>query len=375
MPSADAHGAYAAAGVDYDVLDPGKRLAQEAARRTADCLSRHELSEVGGSRGESAYVIDAGDHYLATLTEGLGTKSLVADAMRPITGRTHYDQIAHDTVATILNDLATVGAAPVSVSAYWATGDSNWFADQARVADLVHGWSTACLAAGAAWGGGETQAIGGIVQPGSIALAGAAIGIIRPKSHLLHGDRIEAGDAILIVPATGIHANGLTLARGLAERLPRGYATPVPGDPAARGYGEVLLDPQPLYGPLVEALLSAGVPLHYAAHITGHGWRKLMRAERELTYRIGSLPPVPPILAFLQRELGMSDAEAYGTFNMGAGYALYLPARAVSAAHVVAGQLNPSFELLHAGDVEVGPKQVVIESLDITYQAETLRVR
>jgi phosphoribosylformylglycinamidine cyclo-ligase len=376
--SSGAHGhgdAYARAGVDYGVLDPGKRLAQEAARSTADQLARHEFSEVAGTRGESAYVVDVGPFYLATLTEGLGTKNLVADAVRPLSGRTHYDQVARDTIATILNDLATVGAAPVSVTAYWGTGDSEWFADRERLADLARGWADACREAGAAWGGGETQALAGIIHPGVIDLAGAAVGIIRPKGRLLHGDRLEPGDAILLAPSSGIHANGLTLARTVAGQLTEGYATPVPGDLLGRKYGEALLEPSPLYGPLVEALQDAGVDLHYAAHVTGHGWRKLMRAERDLTYRIRALPAVPPVLAMLGHALEMSAAEAYGTFNMGAGFALFLPAEQVEQAQQVAARLPSPLALLHAGVVEPGPKRVILEPLDVTYEAASLQLR
>ena len=76
---------------------------------------------MAASRGESAYVIDCGDFYLASITECLGTKALVADAMRAITGRTYYDRIAQDTLAMAINDLITVGATPISVHAYWAT--------------------------------------------------------------------------------------------------------------------------------------------------------------------------------------------------------------------------------------------------------------
>ena len=370
------HGdAYARAGVDYSVLDPGKRLAQDAARSTADQLARHEFSEVAGTRGESAYVVDVGPFYLATLTEGLGTKNLVADAVRPLTGRTYYEQIARDTIATILNDLAAAGAAPVTVSAYWGTGDSDWFGDHERLADLARGWADACGEAGAVWGGGETQALAGIIQPGVIDLAGAAVGIIRPKSRLLHGDRLEPGDAILVAPSSGIHANGLTLARSIVAQLPDGYATPVPRDAAGRTYGEALLAPSPLYGPLVEALQGAGIDLHYAAHVTGHGWRKLMRAERDFTYRVRHVPPVPPVLAYLQQQLGMSASEAYGTFNMGAGFALFLPTGQVDHARRVASQLRAPMALLYAGDVEAGPKRVIIEPLDVTYGAESLQVR
>jgi phosphoribosylformylglycinamidine cyclo-ligase len=283
--------------------------------------------------------------------------------------------VARDTIATILNDLATVGAAPLVVSAYWGTGDSTWFADEERVGDLVRGWAGACRDAGAAWGGGETQALAGIIEPGTIDLAGAATGIIRPKSRLLSGARLAPRDAILLAPSTGIHANGLTLARKVAAGLPDGYATPLPGDPAGRTYGEALLDPAPLYGPLVEALQDAGIDLHYAAHITGHGWRKLMRAERDLTYRLDRVPPVPPVLTFLQQRLGMDDAEAYGTFNMGAGFALYLPEAEVVAAQRIARSLPAPLDLLHAGTLESGPKQVVIGPLDITYAGASLQLR
>src|SRR5262249_48657401 len=101
--------AYAAAGVDYDKLDRGKRLAQSEAQATAVALRARGYAEIAESRGESAYVVDIGDAYITTVTEALGTKNLIADAVRPITGKTHYDSIAQDTVATILNDLATVG--------------------------------------------------------------------------------------------------------------------------------------------------------------------------------------------------------------------------------------------------------------------------
>ncbi len=365
--------AYAAAGVDYALLDPGKRRAQEGAAGTTVQLARRGFAEVPGTRGESAYVVDAGDHYLATLAEGLGTKSLVADAVREITRRSHYEAVARDTVATILNDLATVGAVPLVVSAYWAAGTSEWFSDGGRMADLVRGWASACAEAGATWGGGETQAIEGIVAPGAATLAGAAMGIIRPKTRLLLGERVVPQDAILIAPASGIHANGLTLARRLAAALPQGYDTPVPGDPWGRGYGEVLLDPAPLYGPLIEALLDAGVALHYAVHVTGHGWRKLMRAGGALTYMIDCLPDVPPVLDFLRTQTGMSNAEAYGTFNMGAGFALYLPQGDVAQAQRVAGERG--IGLLPAGRVEAGPRRVVLRPLDVTYDGASLQIR
>jgi phosphoribosylformylglycinamidine cyclo-ligase len=363
---------YAAAGVSYAAMDPGKLRAQQAAAGTAAELARYGLSEVVESRGESAYVVDLGDRYLSSVTEALGTKNLVADAVRSLTGRSHYEAIARDAVATVLNDLCTVGGHPVSLTAYWGTGSSEWFEDQARMTDLVDGWTAACREAGCAWGGGETQVLTGMIEPSTVVLGGSAVGLI-PKEHLLTGAGVVAGDAILFARASGIHANGLTLARKIAGELPQGYATKVPGDPAGRGYGEVLLDATPLYGPLVQALQQGGVRLHYAAHVTGHGWRKLMRAPQALRYVIEQVPEVPPIFQLLTRAANMDATQAYGTFNMGAGFAFYVAAADVERA--LAAARGAGSELLFAGRVEAGPKEVVIEPLGITFAGDTLQIR
>ena len=373
MGSAKNEDAYAQAGVRYAAMDPGKLRAQQAAAATASALSARGLRELSESRGESAYVVDLGDRYLATVTEALGTKNLVADAVRAYTGRSHYDAIARDTAATILNDLCTVGGHPLCLTAYWGTGSSAWFEDDARMADLVDGWALACRDAGCAWGGGETQVLTAMIEPSTIVLGGSAVGLIAPKERLLLGDKVRPGDAILLAPASGIHANGLTLARKIARELPQGYETPVPGDPRTRSYGEVLLDPTPLYGPLVEVLQQANIALHYAAHITGHGWRKLMRAAQPLSYVLERVPAVPPIFELLCARAGMDRLEAYGTFNMGAGFALFVANHDVERACQLAAQHGTS--LLDAGHVEAGDKRVVIEPLAITFGSDSLQIR
>ena len=362
---------YAQAGVDYSVVDPGKVLAQRAAADTSTFLSSRGASEVSASRGESAYVVDVGDRYLATVTEALGTKNLVADAVRSYTGRTFYDAIARDTVATIMNDLVTVGARPLSLTAYWGAGSSAWFEDRARMQDLVSGWASACAELRCAWGGGETQVLTQMIEPNVVVLGGSATGFVAPKSELLLGSRVRPGDRILMAPAVGIHTNGLTLARDLVKRLPRGYETPLAGDPSGRSVGEALLDATPLYGTLLETLVDAGVELHYAVHVTGHGWRKLMRANEALSYVVDTLPSVPPVLTLLAE--GMPAAEAYGTFNMGAGFVFYAPEEAVPKA--LAAARAASMPLFLAGSVEAGPRRVVIRPLGLTFDGETLSIR
>ena len=162
---------YEQAGVNYDLIDPLKITAQRAAAATAGHLAAHGFSEVKASRGESAYVVDVGPFYLASIVECLGSKALVADEMRQLTGKSYYDAIAQDTIAMAINDLITVGATPLVVQAYWAAGGSDWFADAQRAQALVEGWKRACDTCAVAWGGGETPALAGVVEAGRIDLA------------------------------------------------------------------------------------------------------------------------------------------------------------------------------------------------------------
>lgn len=361
---------YSQAGVDYGAIDPLKILAQRAAAATSGNLRRHGLTEVAASRGESAYVVDCGDFYLASITECLGTKALVADATRAITGRTYYRAIAQDTIAMAINDLVTVGASPVSVHAYWAAGGSEWFHDAERARDLVDGWRAACDACGVSWGGGETPALSGVVVDGRIDLAASAVGIVRPKTRLTLGERLGPGCAIVLLASSGIHANGVSLARKLASLLPDGYGTKLPSGAL---FGEALLAPTILYSPVTEALAQAGIVPHYCANITGHGWRKVMRHPAAFTYRFTALPEVPEVLQFLQRETGSDARAAYGNLNMGAGFALFVAA--ADAERTVQVAAAAGVRALVAGRVEAGPKQVVIEPLGLAFGAEELHVR
>ena len=361
---------YEQAGVNYDLIDPLKVTAQRAAAATASHLAAHGFTEVAASRGESAYVVDVGPFYLASIVECLGTKTLVADEMARLTGRSFYDGIAQDTIAMAINDLITVGATPLVVQAYWAAGGSDWFGDNQRAQALVAGWKRACEVCSVAWGGGETPALAGIVEEGRIDLAASCTGLINPKARLSVGDKLGAGDAIILLASSGIHANGLSLARKLVERLPDGYLTEI--SPGVT-YGEALLAPTVLYSPVTEALWQAGIAPHYCANITGHGWRKLLRHPSTLTYRIHTVPPVTPVLKFIQEQAKQDDREAYSTLNMGAGFAIFV--KAEDAERTVAIAQAQGIAAWHAGTVEAGPKQLLIEPLGITFGDDDLQLR
>lgn len=366
---------YAGVGIDYGAMDPFKLKAQLAAGETAQNINRlngGEFKEFTPSRGESAFLIEAAKSYFAHVEEGLGSKNLVADAMYALTGKSYYDCIAQDTVAMIVNDMITLGALPMSVAMHLAVGDSKWFDDQIRSDDLVKGWKNACDLARCIWGGGETPTLRDIVIPGTVVLAGSAMGIVKPKERLINPEKITAGDAIVFISSSGIHANGLTLAREIASKLPDGYLTPVHG--STEGYGALLLKPTEIYVGLVEDCLDKGVNIHYAVNITGHGWRKLMRANGNFTYRIHTMPTLNPLFAFIQNYGPLDDEEAYGNLNMGAGFALYVREKDILTVQQVAKSLGQ--HAWWAGTIEnSSEKKVVISPLGIEYSGKTLAVR
>jgi phosphoribosylformylglycinamidine cyclo-ligase len=384
----DVHSAYRQAGVDYAVLDAGKRDALDEALATSHWLDAAGARALDDSRGEPAFVLRFAGSTLAFVLETLGTKSMLAREYYEVTGRAqagdaqtsgnHFADIAYDTVAAVLNDLICVGALPLVVNAYFATGSSAWYADAARAGALLRGWRRACDDAQCAWGGGESPALAGLLGREDIELAGSALGFVPPPGEPLLGADLAPGDEIVLVASSGLHANGASLARRVAGQLPDGLLTPLPAEDSARGgdaqrFGAALLRPSLLYVALVRRLLADREPaLSYLSHITGHGLLKLMRPRRELTYRIHALPPVPPVLRFLADHAGLDAPAAYSTLNMGAGFAVYCRPR--HGARVVAIARELGLDALVAGAVEDGPRRVILEPLDVTFASEQLEL-
>lgn len=355
--------------VDYSVADPAKVLAQKEGRATTKNLP-FGFSEVAGTRGESAYVFDMGDMYGALVQEGLGTKSLIVQTLYKQTGKSFFAQIAQDTVATFVNDLISVGATPVVTNAYWSSSSYQWLADKKLTGDFIHGWRAACDEANITWGGGETQALSGIVEDGVLELAGSAFGVIKPKSQLISDEKLQPGDTILLLASSGIHANGISLARELAGKLKDGYAAKLP---SGELFGESLLTPTHIYTKVIRECFDEGLDIHYLSNITGHGWRKLMRGRPEFSYVITEVPPAQEIFAFIAEHTRNDEAEMYGTYNMGAGYAIYLPHEDALKAQVIAKKHGIDAWL--AGTVDKGPKQVSIKPKNITFSESSLEVR
>ncbi len=377
MADPDVHSAYRRAGVDYAVLDAGKRRALEEALATSHWLATAGARAIDGSRGEPAFVLRFAGSTLAFVLETLGTKSIIAREYHELTsageraGANHFDDVAYDTVAAVLNDLVCVGALPLVVNAYFATGSSAWYEHSERADALLAGWRRACDDAQCAWGGGESPSLSDLLAPEEIELAGSALGFVPPPGEPLLGEELAPGDEIVLLPSSGLHANGASLARRVAAQLPDGLLTELPGNPSGVTFGEALLAPSRLYVALVRRLLGdAQVRLTYLSHITGHGMLKLMRPQRELTYRIRELPPVPGVLAFLAAQAELDPAAAYSTLNMGAGFAVYC--RPGDGARVVEHARELDLDAVLAGAVEEGARRVILEPVGVAFTGDQL---
>ncbi len=361
---------YSQVGDNYDTKDPVKKLAQSAARATGGNLKKHGYEEIADTRGESAYVWSQGNVLMASVVEGLGTKNLVADGMRKITGKTYYDVIAHDTVATIINDLVTVGATPLVIHAYWAIEDNTWLQDEERIRDFIFGWKSACDIAGVSWGGGETPTLKGIVVPETVDLGGSAIGIIKNKKNLITDRKLEQGDRILLLKSNGINANGLSLARAVANKLPKGYAEKLVDGSM---YGEAILKKSNIYAKLMRDLFAQNIDIHYISNITGHGLRKIMRARQQFTYVLEKIIEPQELFLFIKKHAGLSDYDMYETYNMGMDYAIFIAEKDVKKAQEIVRKNG--FESINAGYVEKGERQVIIQPKKLVFKGETLNLR
>ncbi len=395
---------YSDSGVNYDLMDPFKIACQKAALSTSQNMNRFskfglEVHEITSSRGESAFEIEfnvrsATEAFLpqyrtfriAHVEEGLGTKNEIADQMRQlqekfhladdvknIFGKSFYKGPAIDNAAMILNDLSTVGASPISFLLHVAAESSQWFTDEEKTEDLIAGTVEACNQARCNWGGGESPTLRDIINPGHCLLSGSAIGLEFPRQHgNLTANEIKEGNRIILLGSSGPHANGITLLRkGLLERLPHGYETTLPD---GQTYGEAVLTPTVIYAKLIDTLLDEpDVFINYALHISGHGWRKLMRAQRELTYVIDKIPTPQPIFQLVQEASGMTNEQIYGDYNMGAGFALFVPSKSVDKILTIGKKM--SIKVLDAGYVEAGPRRVVINPLGVEFKGDSLQIR
>ncbi len=248
-----------------------------------------------------ASVIDAGEIGIAITTDGVGTKIKVAEIMN------NFKTIGIDCIAMNVNDLYAINAEPVAMVDYIATNNP----DERIMAEIGEGLNRGCEMANITLVGGETATLD-IVNGWD--LSGTVVGFVE-KDRIITGNAVKTGDVIFAIPSSGIHSNGLTLARKLIERNNLSYYDKF----ESRTIGEELLIPTRIYSEVLE--ISRKHDIHGMAHITGGGLLNLKRLKKARFVIDSPLKP-QKIFTFLQ-ELGDIDmAEMYRTFNMGMGFML-----------------------------------------------------
>jgi phosphoribosylformylglycinamidine cyclo-ligase len=291
---------YRASGVDID-------LAQEAIQALVGRITfrRQGTIRMAGAVGHYAGLMEFGSHVLALTTDGVGTKMMVADRLK------NWRTVGIDCIAMNVNDLLVMNVEPVAFVDYIAA--ERLSVDTMR--QIGEGLNEGARLANIDIVGGETAQLRDLVH--GLDLAGTCLGV-QEKARVVTGEKIVPGDQIIGVPSSGIHSNGLSLARRIVEthasydeRLPNGKTA-----------GEELLVPTRIYREALDVCRSTEV--HGMCHVTGGGLLNFTRLTR-LGFEFRTPLPVLPVFTWLQEQGNVDPVEMYRTFNMGMGYAYIVP--------------------------------------------------
>jgi phosphoribosylformylglycinamidine cyclo-ligase len=332
---------YKSAGVDIAAADAFVSHVFDVAKSTlTDGVVAHRLGYSGLFRPKWGGMRDP---LLAATCDGVGTKLKVAIEV----GR--YQGLGQDLVAMNVNDLLPLGARPLLFLDYIAVG-----AIARPVMDaIIAGVAAACRETGCALLGGETAEMPGVYHHGDFDLAGFAVGLVD-GARLPQPEQIAPGDVVLALASTGIHSNGLSLAR---QALFEKGGLRVADRPAelTEPLGVALLTPTALYVKAVLALFER-YQVKGAAHVTGGGLlgrvEKLSRPGARLLLHPEAYSR-PPIFAVIQRAGGISDAEMARTFNLGLGFVVVVDA---STADLV--ERDSGLGFIRVGEVVAGDRGV-----------------
>jgi phosphoribosylformylglycinamidine cyclo-ligase len=319
---------YAAAGVDT----------RQADRGVAALVSVLSSIETGRERlsvplpGHYASVIRIGPNLgVALATDSVGSKVIVAEQAQ------RFSTIGIDCVAMNVNDLICVGAEPLAVLDYLAVES----ADPGMLAELAEGLRAGAEDAGVEIPGGEVcqlpEVIRGHPSPYGFDLVGSAFGTVALDA-IVDGTACAPGDAVIGLPASGVHSNGLTLARRVLLHDAGLSLGDRPAQLGGASVADVLLEPTVIYVRAILELLRSEVPVHGLAHITGGGLLNLLRLGDGIGFEITEPLPVTPVFSLIAELGDVPAAEMWEVFNMGCGF----------CAVVAAGDADRAVALLSA---------------------------
>jgi len=294
-------------------------------------------------KGHYAGLVDFGKYALTLCTDGVGSKVIIADEMKK------WDTIGIDCIAMNVNDCICVGATPVAFVDYLAMEKPNQ-----RIAEQIGiGLNMGAKLSNISLIGGETAILPELIH--GFDLAGTCLGYVE-KKNIITGKNVKIGDVIIGLRSSGIHSNGLTLARKIFENR---YHEKFPK--SNKKIGEILLEPTRIYVQEILGVIKK-FRVHGLAHITGRGVRKILRLNKDVDYCIDEPFKPHPVFKLIQEIGNIDDKEMYQTFNMGMGFCII--ASETDADNIV-DMLKGKAKIV--GSVGKG-KGVKIPELSITYK-------
>jgi phosphoribosylformylglycinamidine cyclo-ligase len=291
--------------------------------------------EVITESGHFAALVKLGDRAIAMSTDGVGSKILVAEMMEK------YDTVGIDCIAMVVNDILCVGAEPIAMVDYLAVEKP----DPEIAGQIGEGLKEGCRQAKVAMIGGETASLPEIIS--NFDLAGTGIGIVDVE-NIITGDKIVDGDVLIGIESSGIHSNGLSLARKVFFDDNQ-FKVDDKLQYLETSIGEELLKPTLIYvNPIVE-LLKSDLEVHGLAHITGGGFTNLKRLKKGSGYIIETLPD-PKTIFKVMHKLGVPLEEMYRVFNMGIGFVVIVKSEDAKKAIDIIKKYNLAFKIGTATD-------------------------
>ena len=299
---------YAAAGVDSTA---GYRAVELMKAHIARTVTSGVCSDVGGFGGLFELDLSGMEKpVLVSGTDGVGTKLKLAFLQEK------HDTVGIDCVAMCVNDIICCGAKPLFFLDYIACGKNI----PEKIASIVAGVAEGCVQSGAALIGGETAEMPGFYPADEYDLAGFAVGVVE-KSRILRPDTVQAGDAVIALPSSGVHSNGFSLVRKVFGVGEKDISKPS-AELGGKSVGETLLTPTRIYVKPILALLNADITVRSISHITGGGfYENIPRSlPSGLCARIRrSSLRIPPIFDLIAKTGNIPERDMYNTFNMGVG--------------------------------------------------------
>ena len=367
--------------VDYESLDNAKNAFISAARKTLKFAEKFGFvpDEALGASA-NIFCLDLKPFldknidrlHLTLLPEGLGT----ADDARPPDmsheeAHEFWHNIAIKTISALTNDAAAGGLQTILVSLYLPSARPEKIFNPDFMQGFLSGIIDGCKEVGCVYFSGETPQLIDKINEDAIDIAGALFAISPAGIKPVTSEELQEGCSMVFVESSGPHENGFTVLRKLAKSLSGGYRTKLP---SGIEFWRAINAPSRLYTPFIQDILGSGIQPAAVENVTGHGWQKIMRSGKKLSYVVDHMLPVPEVFQFVRDKAGFSEKDMLKIFNYGVGQVVFTREQS-DAQKVIELAAKHKLKAILAGRVESShTRQVVINPLKITLDSDEFKL-